>query len=66
MFRISPPPSFVTQTIANRPKLWGRILTPFIEAGLAGVTIPDSSRSSKQRYRLTEKGERVLMSGHKE
>ena len=36
-------------------------LLPALEAGLLEMTIPDKPRSSKQRYRLTEKGEKLLV-----
>ena len=35
-------------------------LTPALDAGLVEMTIPDKPRSSKQKYRLTEKGRRFL------
>lgn len=35
-------------------------LAPAIDAGLIEMTIPDKPRSSKQKYRLTEKGRNVL------
>lgn len=35
-------------------------LAPAIDAGLIEMTIPDKPRSSKQKYRLTEKGWKVL------
>jgi len=41
----------------NRTKFRNQLLTPLIEAGLIEMTVPDKPRSSKQRYRLTEKGE---------
>ena len=37
-------------------------LQPSLNAGLLEMTIPDKPRSSKQRYRLTEKGRIVLAS----
>lgn len=36
-------------------------LLPALEAGLIEMTTPDKPRSSKQRYRLTEKGEQLSM-----
>jgi ATP-dependent DNA helicase RecG len=35
-------------------------LTPALESGLIEMTIPNRPRSSKQKYRLTEKGRRFL------
>ena len=35
-------------------------LLPAIQAGLIEMTIPDKPRSSKQRYRLTPKGRKVI------
>jgi len=37
-------------------------LLPSIEAGLIEMTVPEKPRSSKQRYRLTEKGREYLRS----
>lgn len=37
-----------------------RYLQPSISMGLVEMTIPDKPRSSKQKYRLTEKGRRFL------
>ncbi len=35
-------------------------LRPLLDAGLLEMTIPDKPRSSKQKYRLTDKGREVL------
>lgn len=45
----------------NRTKFREEILNPLLETRLVEMTIPDKPRSSKQKYRLTEKG-RVLQS----
>jgi len=37
-----------------------RYLQPAIEAGLIEMTIPDKPRSSKQKYRLTDKGHKAI------
>jgi len=44
----------------NRTKFRDGLVKSLIEAGLLELTIPDKPRSSKQKYRLTEKGRRVL------
>ncbi len=44
----------------NRTKFRGGLVKSLIEAGLLELTIPDKPRSSKQKYRLTEKGRKVL------
>jgi len=36
-------------------------LRPALEAGLIEMTIPDKPRSSKQKYRLTEKGRQLMV-----
>ena len=41
---------------ANRTKFRDQCLTPLLEQGLMAMTIPDKPQSSKQRYRLTERG----------
>jgi len=35
-------------------------LLPALDAGLVEMTLPDKPRSSKQKYRLTAKGEAVV------
>ena len=40
-------------------------LIPALEAGLIEMTIPERPRSSRQRYRLTDKGRQVVTSGHR-
>jgi ATP-dependent DNA helicase RecG len=44
----------------NRTKFRDQVLNPLLEEGLIEMTIPDKPRSSKQKYRLTDKG-RVLL-----
>jgi len=45
---------------ANRTKFRDQVLNPLLETGLLVMTIPDKPQSSKQRYRLTEKGKAYL------
>lgn len=45
---------------ANRTKFRDQVLNPLIRAGFVEMTIPDKPRSSKQKYRLTEKGRKVI------
>jgi ATP-dependent DNA helicase RecG len=44
----------------NRTKFRDQVINPLISAGLIEMTIPDKPRSSKQRYRTTAAGHRVL------
>ena len=44
---------------ANRTRFRKAILRPLLDAGLIEMTIPDKPRSSKQKYRLTAKGQAV-------
>jgi len=37
-----------------------RYLKPALKAGLIEMTIPDKPRSSKQKYRLTNKGRNLI------
>ena len=46
----------------DRTKFRNQVLNPLLNAGLLEMTIPDKPRSSKQKYRLTEKGRAVLES----
>lgn len=46
--------------ISDRKYFRTEYLRPALEAGLIEMTIPDKPRSSKQKYRLTEKGRQVL------
>jgi len=40
----------------SQQKFSRTVLTPLLEQGIIELTIPDKPRSSKQRYRLTDKG----------
>ena len=41
---------------SDRTKFRHQVLNPLLDAGLVEMTIPDKPRSSKQKYRLTDKG----------
>lgn len=45
---------------SNRTKFRNHVLNPLLTAGLVEMTCPDKPRSSKQKYRLTQKGRSVL------
>lgn len=45
--------------LANRENFRQNYLHPAVEVGLVEMTIPDKPKSSKQRYRLTEIGEKI-------
>jgi ATP-dependent DNA helicase RecG len=47
----------------NRTRFRKKILQPLMDAKLIEHTIPDKPRSSKQRYRITEKGNELLKHG---
>jgi len=50
---------------ADRTKFRNQVVRPLLEAGLLEMTIPDKPRSSRQRYRTTPAGERLLdQEGH--
>ncbi|ACN17943.1 putative transcriptional regulator [Desulforapulum autotrophicum HRM2] len=44
----------------GRTKFHTDLLNPLLGQGLVEMTIPDKPKSSKQRYRITEKGHRCL------
>jgi ATP-dependent DNA helicase RecG len=44
----------------NRTKFRDQVLNPLVDAGLVEMTIPDKPRSSKQKYRLTRKGQSLI------
>jgi predicted HTH transcriptional regulator len=45
---------------SNRTKFRDQVLNPLLDTGWVEMTIPDKPRSSKQKYRLTEKGHSAL------
>jgi ATP-dependent DNA helicase RecG len=47
---------------ADRTKFRNQVLNPLLENKLLEMTISDKPRSSKQKYRLTEKGQAFLSS----
>ena len=46
--------------LAHRDHFMNAYVNPALSAGLIEMTVPDKPRSSKQRYRLTDKGRRWL------
>ncbi|WP_258364127.1 RNA-binding domain-containing protein [Halomonas sp. LBP4] len=51
--------------LSHREHFANTILKPLLVRGLLEMTIPDKPRSSKQRYRLTDKGRQVLATKRK-
>jgi len=49
--------------LKNKTRFRDQVLAPLIEAGLLEMTIPDKPRSSRQRYRITPAGTRLLREG---
>ena len=49
--------------LAHRPTFLYSYLQPALEAGLLQMTIPEKPRSSRQKYRLTEKGKGLRRKG---
>jgi ATP-dependent DNA helicase RecG len=45
---------------SDRTKFRDQVVRPLLEAGLLEMTIPSKPRSSRQRYRTTEAGKKVL------
>jgi predicted HTH transcriptional regulator len=45
---------------SNRTKFRDQVLRPLLDAGFIEMTIPDKPQSSKQKYRLMDKGKRFL------
>ena len=50
---------------SDRTKFRNQVLKPLLNEDLLEMTIPDKPRSSKQEYRLTEKGRKVLKMSEK-
>lgn len=44
----------------DRTKFRNQVLRPLLDAGLVEMTIPNKPTSSKQKYRLTERGKQIL------
>lgn len=45
--------------LSHRPTFLYTYLQPALKAGFIAMTIPDKPQSSKQKYRMTEKGEKA-------
>ena len=44
----------------DRTKFRNQVLKPLLQGGWLKMTIPDKPTSSKQKYRLTDKGRQLL------
>ena len=44
----------------NRNRFRNQEIKPLLEAGWLAMTIPDKPTSSRQKYRITEEGRRIL------
>ena len=51
---------------SDRTKFRNQVLNPLIEARLLEMTSPDKPRSSKQKYRITERGKKIIESNKDE
>ena len=45
---------------SDRTKFRNQVLMPLLEEQLLEMTVPDKPTSSKQKYRITEKGRALL------
>jgi len=45
---------------SDRTKFRDQVIRPLLDGGLLKMTIPDKPTSSRQRYRTTQLGERIL------
>ena len=45
--------------VKHKPTFLYNYLQPAVETGLIELTIPDKPTSSKQKYKLTEKGKKI-------
>ncbi len=52
--------------LKDRRRLRETYINPALNDGLIEMTIPDKPRSSRQKYRLTEKGREMLEALEKE